>query len=401
MKVSISEGSYRDYRYRVNYPKGGKRASRWFVYKKDAEAFVKEAKRDLRQRGAEQSPITPSEQRALDTFRELVSKIPNGAEHYTLQDAVDLFAKRLSVEKKTITCNDLAASLLTKIESECGEGRHLNSRRNELKRFNEVYGDWFACDISKDILEDFISNLKTIDRRKPFKGMPRFNPKPLGNNSKLAYRTMLIQLFTHALDIGAVENNPAKKTTKLKYIKPKVSILKPKQVAELFQQASDELIPVLAISFFAGLRYSEAIRMNWSDIDIKRSRLIVPEDIAKKERKRIVTISDNLKQWLLPHAKHEGRMIASEGVYRARLQAAREAAGIKAWGKERNPARHSFGTYHYALHENLNKTAKEMGHIDTRVTHDRYVTSTPCEEAEAFWSIHPVDTTDVINIAAG
>ena len=401
MKVSISERSYRHYNYRVNYPKGGKRTSKWFVYKKDAEAFAKEVKKDIRQRGTVKSPITSSEQRAVDTFRELISRIPNGAEHSSLQDAVDLFAGRLSIEKKSITCNELADSLLIKIEAQCGEGRHLNSRRNEFKRFNDVYGDWLACDISTEILEDFILNLKTVDRRKPSKGMARFTPKPLSNNSRLAFRTMLIQLFNHALDIGAVEENIAKKTTKPKYIKPKVSILEPKQVAELLTHASDDLIPVLAISFFAGLRYSEAVRMDWSDIDIKRSRLIVPEDIAKKEQKRIVAISDNLKEWLLPHTKHEGPMIASEGIYRARLTSARKAAGIKAWGKERNPARHSFGTYHYAMHENLSKTAKEMGHIDTRVTHDRYVTTTPREEAESYWSIHPVESSDVINIATG
>ena len=53
-----------------------------------------------------------------------------------------------------------------------------------------------------------------------------------------------------------------------------------------------------------------------------------------------------------------------------RVQAIRRAAGITAW--PRNALRHSYATYHLALHENAAKTAKELGHTDANMLYNHY-----------------------------
>lgn len=398
-KVTLSEKKFRNYKYRVIYPKGRnddgspKRSSKWFVKKAEALAFKKKTEDELKDKGSANLPITTAEARAVEVFRELISDIPDGAGTYTLMDAVDSFKKQINLKNKAMTCYQVGDSLLASIESVGGTStRHYYSRKNEIARFNKAYGDWHACDVSKAVVDDFIENLTTVDRRASDNRKTPFTPKPLSHNSKIAYRVMLIQLLNHALELGAVSENVAKQ--KMKKTKTKIGILKPKQVAALFDQAPDDLIPALALSFFAGLRRSELLKMDWSDIDIMRKQVLVSEE--NKTGDRIVTMSDCLTAWLTPYAQHEGLVIASEEIFRNRLETARTAAKLKKW--PHNAGRHSYGTYFYAKHESIDRTAKEMGHTDTRVTRNRYVTTTPHEVAELFWSITPAEVENIINI---
>jgi hypothetical protein len=54
----------------------------------------------------------------------------------------------------------------------------------------------------------------------------------------------------------------------------------------------------------------------------------------------------------------------------------------------RNALRHSFGSYHYALHKNENLTAAEMGNSPSMILRHYRAVVTPLA-AKAYWQLSP------------
>ena len=93
-------------------------------------------------------------------------------------------------------------------------------------------------------------------------------------------------------------------------------------------------------------------------------------------------MSENLIEWLKPHAKDSGKIISSIMTYRRAKEAIFKDAKVKAIA---DGFRHSFGTYHLALNEDANKTANQMGHrgnTDLVFSHDRQFV--PKEDKKAY-----------------
>jgi hypothetical protein len=64
-----------------------------------------------------------------------------------------------------------------------------------------------------------------------------------------------------------------------------------------------------------------------------------------------------------------------------------------------NVLRHTFGSYHYALHRNENLTAAEMGNSPTMVFRHYRAVGTP-EAATRFWNLLPPPAANVVKFAA-
>ena len=138
------------------------------------------------------------------------------------------------------------------------------------------------------------------------------------------------------------------------------------------------LNPYLAIGLFAGVRPLEIQRLQKQDIndlyiEIKASK-------AKTRKRRLVSLSNNLKAWLrlggdLPPNNKPKRL--SRILEKARLK----------WKPD--IMRHSYASYHLAFHQSADKTALEMGHRDTQMLFRHYRELVTKEEAQAYWSIEP------------
>jgi integrase len=146
-----------------------------------------------------------------------------------------------------------------------------------------------------------------------------------------------------------------------------------------------ELVPYLAIGLFAGLRAAEIEKLDWSRINRWNRTIEVTAENSKTGRNRLVEISDNLFAWLQPCEKFEGR-VAPMNFYRRKDQLL-ELAEITKWPD--NGLRHSFGTYHYAFHQNAPKTAAELGHESTKMLFKHYRKPVTKAEAAEFWNIMP------------
>jgi integrase len=89
-----------------------------------------------------------------------------------------------------------------------------------------------------------------------------------------------------------------------------VSVLTTADTRKLFQAADPEVIPYLTLSYFAGIRRATLERLDWSDIKFAERRAIVPRYKAKNGKHYRVTLSDNAIEWLRPHVRESGPLLA-------------------------------------------------------------------------------------------
>ena len=62
--------------------------------------------------------------------------------------------------------------------------------------------------------------------------------------------------------------------------------------------------------------------------------------------------------------------------------------------------RHSYGSYHLGMHEDAARTSFQMGHTTQGILFEHYRNLVTKEDAEAFWSIVPATTGNIIPLGA-
>ena len=152
-----------------------------------------------------------------------------------------------------------------------------------------------------------------------------------------------------------------------------------------------DMVPYLAISLFAGLRpveihgeHSGHGPLDWRDIDLTKGKIVVRPEQDKIRRGRNVSVSDNLRAWLMPYRRDSGPVFYQRG----QLHSLVKKSEVK---YSKDVLRHSFATWHCALHQHEGKTACELGDtLDTVRKH--YVNSmVDKDDAASYWSIVPVE----------
>ncbi len=91
-----------------------------------------------------------------------------------------------------------------------------------------------------------------------------------------------------------------------------VEIFTPDEMREILSAARSEMVPWLAIAGFAGLRSAEIKRLDWSEVNLTERFIEIKASKAKTAARRLVPITDNLAQWLAPHAKESGNVVSFE-----------------------------------------------------------------------------------------
>ena len=381
IKVSVLKSGKKNYPYYVSYPDGDRRAKKYFKRKEregGADEWAAEKRKQLAEQGNKHAAITDAELQAVIKFRAAIKELPEHAQSVTLADAVESFTKGLSVRHKSISCQDVSDKLIAKLMVEGKSKSHRDTLEYRLKRFNQEYGEWLACDVTTEVIDDFLANLE------------------VGQQTKLHYRRAIGQMFNHAIKIKAAPESPVTEAIK-PIVKPSpTGILKPTELAKLLSAADNDTLPGLAISFFAGVRRAEIERLDWSEIDLEEGFIEIKAENAKTAQRRTIPISDNLRAWLLPHTQHEGSVIKSHAIWRNGQEAAREAAKIKNW--PHNAGRHSFASYHLAKHNDPGKLAMALGHPDPRLLFRHYRQLVTTRAANTYWNIFPADTEIITDI---
>ena len=176
-------------------------------------------------------------------------------------------------------------------------------------------------------------------------------------------------------------NNPLKYIILPKEDESNPYIFLPNQVSKLLDVAFAKdpgLVPYFSIGIFAGIRPDEIMRLGWADIG--EHGINIKGHKAKTRQRRIVSLSNNLKAWL-----SMGGALPPKNK-RKRIEAVRRAAGVT-W--RHDIMRHTFASYHLAMHCSPDKTAHELGHRDTTMLYRHYRELVPNSDAKLFWDIKP------------
>ena len=171
---------------------------------------------------------------------------------------------------------------------------------------------------------------------------------------------------------------------------PGRNILTPDQMKMLLQAPmSDDVMALVLLGGFAGLRTVEVARMSWEDIDTKTKQIHVRPEVSKQHDgmlQRIVDMTEPLVKRRKFFDGKKGRIVTGsmEALYERRRKVAL-ALGWEGWPD--NALRHSFATYHLGRCGNPGLTAYQMGHTSPAMVQRVYAVPAVRADWKAFWRI--------------
>lgn len=367
--VTLKKCKHPRYSWRVTFSQGEEYGQKYFTAKEDAKEFADDKRVELLNEGRKHADISDEERKAIIRARGLAESFTAaGVKGFTLDAALTFYAEHLNTRRRSATVLNAFDEFVETREKEGASASHLRDFKYRLERFAKKHAKRLVAEITTKDIDAWLFSLKSATQ------------------SRANHRRLLHNFFAYAVGRGYAEENPVARAAKVKVIRKAPGILSPADTAALLAASPAEIIPALAIGFFAGLRTAEISRLDWSHIDLKRGFIEVTAENAKSSQRRLVTITDNLKAWLTPHVRVSGPVRLSDMMHHDRVTEARKIAEIK-WPP--NACRHSFASYHLAKHQDAAATALQLGHANTSVLFQHYRELARPDEAEAYFSILP------------
>jgi len=287
----------------------------------------------------------------------------------TLTDAASAFirASNSSIEQITVS-----AALDHWVESKRTSNRREKTIRDATFRGNALrrgFGDRFVSVIRPvEILGWFDSDCPEGSRKN--------------------YRTVFHDFWEYCVKHGWAAENIVKHIMTPAVDQSDPHILTLRDVIRLMRTAErlcPQIVPYFAIGIYAGLRpENELQNLDWENINLDKLTIRVSAATAKRRRKRIVNMSSNLRDWLKAHAASSGKIFSSRRIARR----IRSIANVE-WCPD--IMRHTFGSYHLALHNDVAFTAKQMGHSSSDMILNHYYALVEDRDAKMFWNITPIE----------
>ncbi len=161
-------------------------------------------------------------------------------------------------------------------------------------------------------------------------------------------------------------------------------IFSPETMTRILHHASADLIPILAIGAFSGIRMAELNRLDWSAVDLERRIIELRAGQAKTGSRRVIPITDNLAAWLEP-LERKGMVVPS---VKAHHRAVSELAASLKIDWPRNVLRHSYISYRIATVKSADQVALESGNSPS-IIFKHYRELTTEDEADKWFAIMP------------
>jgi integrase len=354
----------------------GKRERLSFDTKAQAKAYADARNVEILNEGIQHATFSAA-QRIL--AQECADKLaPFGK---TLRDATDFLLEHLRNAARSCTATQLVAELLAAKKADGVGAGHRKVVELRLAKFAEHFNGKVVSEITSKEIDQWLRSLQ------------------VGKRTRSHYRAHLVNAFNFAVRCGYASSNVAEGATKVKVDDAApVGILTVEETARLLEAATPDILPMIAIGLFAGLRRSEIARLTWSEIDFESNLIHVKAEKSKTGKNRYVKIEPNLREWILPYRKLSGNVAPPTGAHSPRPFAhALRNAGIE-WKK--NAMRHSFASYHLAAFKNPAATAMELGHMNSAITYAHYRELVKPADAARYFSIQPVPSANVVRIIA-
>jgi len=230
----------------------------------------------LRERGGREAIGLPlNELAAIAEARSVLAK--HGK---SIRDAATFYLDHLErIRRCNITIAQLATEVLAAKQKDGHAPMYLADLRKRLGRFARDFGSRPIAAITVEELDDWLRNLDCA-------------PKTRAN-----FRANIGVLFSYAERRRMIDTNPILRTSRPKLVDKAPEIFSVDELTALLNAAyavAPEVVPMLAIGAFAGLRESEIKRLGWHEVNMRRGYIEVKAAKAKTAKRRVVRIQPNL-----------------------------------------------------------------------------------------------------------
>lgn len=373
-----------------------------FADENKAWAFAEDKDREISNHGVRYGDIPPEVRRSFDFYRDEAADLT--ALGVSVPKFEDLVATALAeIRKRHHEAAENALSVAEGVESFIGykvtrvKDRQLNDLKNRLKRFAQDFGTRPMHSIATEEIEKWLSTLRS--RRNPSKASEEPLLSPLSRNH---YRASLHALFGYAAAPARswCSRNPVADLEPERVETAEPEAYSVEDVKRIMQAAVDykpELVPVLVLGMFGGLRISEAAEIDLSKIKPDTDEFRVSGD--SKTGARLAPCTDALKAWLFAQPRRRGKAWLSSR--RALYDEMPKLFALAKVDPIDNGARHSFISYRCAESRDIARVADECGNsVSTIKAHYRQLVTSA--EASRYFAIKPeLPAENITNIRKG
>ena len=333
---------------------GEKRVTRYFRTEKEAKALARLKWVELTNLGRKHAAITDAERRAVLAARE--ANVP-------LTEITEAYLKERAARSRSVLLSAAIEQFIDIRESEGKAHRHIQDLTQKLRAFARKHDSSLVAEIITRDIDSYLAGMQVTAQ------------------TRLNHRRALHNFFGFAVARGYAASNPVTASARPKVVSKPPGILTPAQTRALLSACPPAITAAVAIGAFAGLRNAEIQRLAWNKVRIERGFIEVTAESSKTGARRLVTITPNLRSWLLT----PGNRLVCPPNYSRLFRKAHKAAAISPWPA--NALRHSFASYHLALHKNAAATALELGHTETKTLFAHYRELVTTDLAKQYFSV--------------
>jgi|14_taG_2_1085336.scaffolds.fasta_scaffold05738_1 hypothetical protein len=367
------------------WQENGKWMRKQFKDRSKAERFVALKRVELENKGRAVRMVNTSMRD--DQVKEAETAFEKLGTSYSLSDAVEFFLKNHRAPDFTIPFAEGVKTYLDECELGGVRPRTIIGKKSVLSLFARETENPLVHEVTAPTIQAFLKSLRAKD------GMNPATRKTWNN-----YRNELNHFFKWAGESDLPTNRPwcfsnpvesvrrftAKQVSEQR---APVSITSPNDVQRLLsvllRWRDGCLSKCFALAYFAGIRPDGELRKlakrEKELINLKTRTIHIPAEVSKTKESRQVTISDSLAEWL---TALDDRPIVANNFDRLMKQAR------KHFNLSHDETRHSFISYHVALHRSVGDAALQAGNSES-IVKKHYLNLRPQEEGASFFSIIP------------
>ena len=367
------------------WKENGKWKRKQFKDRAKAEAFAAVKRVEMENQGRKQDLVLSSLSEAQhEDARQAFERLGST---YSLQQVVDFFLKHHRPPDFTIRLADARELYLDDRERDGVRERSVKAMRSVISQFVKATDNPLAHEVTPQAVEAFLRDLRAKD------GLAKASRKTWNN-----YRNDLHGFFAWCATPDVPSNRPflfdnpvtsvrkftARQIREEQSAKPVTTSPEDviKHFTALMRWRKGALIRYFALLYFAGIRPDELRRMSDREqelINLKTKTITIPADVSKTRHERHTLISDNLLAWLEFAPKPIIPKNFDRLVKRARAE----------FKLTHDEPRHSFISYHVALHRSIGDAALQAGNSES-IVRRHYLNLHPQEEGDQFFRIVPM-----------
>lgn len=373
---------------------------RQFSFKSRKEAEAEMARLELE---GEVAPLSRVEERRFAALRDRLEAEAPGV---SLESAVEFYLQHGAGRvRQRMELGDMIEGCLAAKWEEGKRERYLSqlkcSARSFLRWAENAAAGSSVSSVSSVVWADEVRREQVAEWLRSSGWQPK---------TRNVYLADLRTVFEWGRREGAVAVNPCDGVERARLEDGEIEVLSPARCARLLARVLrparwgryagedfSDLRGYVVLAMFCGIRPEELQRLTWDAVNLEEGTVVIAGRQAKTRSRRVVDLSPNARAWLslVPRrARDEGGRVCPRN-FRKRWERLRRACGWAVSAGESGATwphdglRHSYASYHYALHRNELLLQTQMGHSSGQLLFKHYRALATRRQAERFWGLVP------------